>query len=137
MADEPLIGAGLAGGAGRRAGRKGVGAADFRGGAGGGCVQYPGNGGVLGPWVGPGKEAAQAADHASAAALYSQILQHEPEHIEALGGLARALVARGDLDKAAQVLAGVPKESANHAEITAARSALELAEQAQKAMAGS
>ena len=83
------------------------------------------------------KEAAQAADHASAGALNSQILQHEPEHIEALGGLARALVARGDLDKAAQVLAGVPKESANHAEITAARSALELAEQAQKAMAGS
>src|SRR5947207_2516081 len=45
------------------------------------------------------KEAAQAADHASAAALYSQILQHEPEHIEALGGLARALAARKQLVK--------------------------------------
>src|SRR5438046_6329787 len=44
------------------------------------------------------KEAAQAADHASAAALHSQILQHEPDHIAAPGGLARALVARGDLD---------------------------------------
>src|SRR6266851_137919 len=41
------------------------------------------------------KEAVQTGDHASAVALYSQILQHEPEHIEALGGLARALVARG------------------------------------------
>ena len=82
------------------------------------------------------KEAAQTGDHASAAALFSQILQHEPEHTEALGGLARALTARGELDKARQTLARVPKENANHAEITAARSALELAEQAQKAMAG-
>jgi putative thioredoxin len=80
------------------------------------------------------KEAAQAGDHGSAVTLFSQILQHEPEHIEALGGLARALVALGELDKAQQALARVPKESANHAEITAARSALELAEQAQKAM---
>src|SRR5438477_188228 len=82
------------------------------------------------------KEAAQAADHPSAAALYSQILQHEPEHTEALAGLARALTARGELDKAQEVLARVPKESASHAGITAARSALELAEQAQKAIAG-
>jgi putative thioredoxin len=80
------------------------------------------------------KEAVQTGDHASAVALYSQILQHEPEHIEALGGLARALVARGELDQAQQALARVPKESANHADIAAARAALELAEQAQKAM---
>jgi putative thioredoxin len=44
------------------------------------------------------------------------------------------LTARGELDKAQEVLARVPKENANHADITAARSALELAEQAQKAM---
>src|SRR5438552_3757392 len=46
------------------------------------------------------KEAAQTGDHASAAALYSQILQHEPEHTEALAGLARALTARGELEQA-------------------------------------
>ncbi len=80
------------------------------------------------------KEAVQTGDHATAAALYSQILQREPEHIEALGGLARALTTSGEIDKARQALARVPKESANHAEITAARSAIELAEQAQKAM---
>jgi putative thioredoxin len=80
------------------------------------------------------KEAAQTGDHATAAALYSQILQREPEHVEALGGLARALIARGEIDKARQALARVPKEGANHAEITAARAAIELAEQAQKAM---
>jgi putative thioredoxin len=80
------------------------------------------------------KEAAQGGDHASAAALYSQILQQDKENPEALAGLARALIARGDLAKAQQVLAGAPKELEKHAEITAAHSALELAEHAQKAM---
>src|SRR6185312_14014375 len=80
------------------------------------------------------KEHAQGGDHGSAAALYSQILQHEPEHPDAIGGLAKALVARGDLAKARQALDRAPKAIANHAEITAARAALDLAEQAQKAM---
>ena len=50
-------------------------------------------------------------------------------------GLARAMTARGELAKAKQMLDRVPKESAGHAEIAAARAALDLAEQAQKAMA--
>ena len=82
------------------------------------------------------KEAAQGGDHKSAGALYSQILQRDPANVEALAGNARAMIARGDLGKARQALDRVPNESAAHAEITAARVALELAEQAQKAMAG-
>ena len=81
------------------------------------------------------KEALQGGDHASASALYSQILQREPTNIDATAGLARSTIARGELAKARQLLDRVPKESANHAEITAARSSLDLAEQAQKAMA--
>ncbi|MBO0737360.1 MAG: thioredoxin [Alphaproteobacteria bacterium] len=81
------------------------------------------------------KQAQQSGDHASAGALYSQILQREPENVEALAGLARATIAGGELAKAKQLLDRVPKESAKNAEITAARSALDLAEQAQKAMA--
>ena len=81
------------------------------------------------------KEALQTGDHASAGALYSQILQREPANVDALAGLTRATIARGELAKAKQILDRVPKESANHAEIAAARSALDLAEQAQKAMA--
>jgi putative thioredoxin len=80
------------------------------------------------------KEAAQGGDHASAQALYSQILQREPENTDAIAGLARAFIARGDVAKARQALAGVPKELEKHAEIAAAHSALDLAEQAQKAM---
>ncbi len=80
------------------------------------------------------KEATQTGDHASAAAIYSQVLQHEPDNAEAVAGLARAALARGDHAQARQVLDGAPKELATHAEIVAARSALDLAEQAQKAM---
>jgi len=82
------------------------------------------------------KQALQSGDHKTAGALYSQILQHDPANVEALAGNARAMIARGDLAKARQALDRAPKESASHAEITAARAALELAEQAQKAMAG-
>ena len=80
------------------------------------------------------KEAAQAGDHASALGLYSQILESESDNPDALAGLARALIARGELDEARELLDGVTREIAKHAEIAAARSALELAEQAQKAM---
>jgi putative thioredoxin len=80
------------------------------------------------------KEALQTGDHASAGALYSQILQRDPDNIEAVAGLARATTARGEFAKARQLLDRVPKESAGHADIAAARSALDLAEQAQKAM---
>jgi putative thioredoxin len=82
------------------------------------------------------KESLQAGDHASAGAVYSQILQREPANVEARAGLARAMIAKGDLAKARQALDGVAKENAGHAEIAAARTALDLAEQAAKAMAG-
>ena len=79
------------------------------------------------------KEAAQGGDHNTAANLYTQILQHEPDNAEAFGGLVRALVAAGELDGAAEALSQVPPEIAKHAEIAAAQSALELAQQGQKA----
>jgi putative thioredoxin len=81
------------------------------------------------------KQAAEANDHGTASALYSQVLQAEPGNAEAVAGLARATIARGELAKAKQLLDRVPKENAGHAEIAAARAALDLAEQAQKAMA--
>ncbi|HLY44687.1 MAG TPA: thioredoxin [Stellaceae bacterium] len=80
------------------------------------------------------KEAAQAGDHNTAGALYAQVLQREPESAEALAGLARAMIGRGELEQAREVLGQATAEVARHAEIAAAHSALELAEQGQKAM---
>src|SRR3954470_9029438 len=83
------------------------------------------------------KEAAQNGDHGTASAIYSQVIQHDPGNAEALAGLARAMVGRGELDQARQVLDGAPKDVASNPEIAAARSALDLAEQGQKAMGAS
>ncbi|MGH7109865.1 MAG: thioredoxin [Stellaceae bacterium] len=80
------------------------------------------------------KGALQSGDAKNAAALYQQILQRDPAHVEATAGLVRALVARGEFDRARQVLGRIPKENAGHAEIAAARVALDLAEAGKKAM---
>jgi putative thioredoxin len=79
------------------------------------------------------KEAAQGGDHKTAAALYTQILQHEADNAEALAGLARAMIAGGELARAKQALGRATPELAKHADIMAAQAALELAEQAHKA----
>jgi putative thioredoxin len=80
------------------------------------------------------KEAAQSGDHGTASAIYSQVIQHDPGNADALAGLTRAMVGRGELDQARQVLDSVPEDIERNPEIAAARSALDLAEQAQKAM---
>ncbi len=83
------------------------------------------------------KEALQTGDHKTAGAVFQQILQREPGNIEAQAGFARAMIASGDLKKARQTLDRVAKEDASQTEIAAARTALELAEQARTAMASS
>jgi putative thioredoxin len=80
------------------------------------------------------KEALQNADYGSAGGIFSQVLQQEPDNVDALAGLARVLIATGEHAQARDLLSRVPKEHLNHAEIAAAHSALELAEQATKAM---
>jgi putative thioredoxin len=80
------------------------------------------------------KEALQTGDYDSAGGIFSQVLQREPDNVDALAGLARVLIAKQDHVRARDVLSRVPQEHLNHAEIAAAHSALELAEQAQKAM---
>src|SRR2546423_5995452 len=74
---------------------------------------------------------ALAAGHAEdAVALYSEVLRDDPASIPALAGLARAQVATGALDLAKQTLERVPEAKRNDAAVTAARSALDVAEQA-------
>jgi putative thioredoxin len=80
------------------------------------------------------KEALQNGDYDSAGGIFSQVLQREPDNVEALAGLARVLIAKAEHIQARELLSRVPKEHLNHAEVAAAHSALELAEQASKAM---
>jgi putative thioredoxin len=79
------------------------------------------------------KEAAAAGDHARAVNIFTQVLQHDPGNIDAIVGLARAALARKEFAKVKQLLAQVPPDQAAHADVTAVRTALELAESGAKA----
>jgi putative thioredoxin len=68
-----------------------------------------------------------------AGALYSTLLQDDPENPAAWGGLIRVLLAMGQEDQAEDALAQVPAKLADHAEIAGARSALALASEGRKA----
>ena len=79
-----------------------------------------------------GAEALAARDYSGAAALFSGVLQAEPENMPALGGLIRCFVALGELAQARGLLAGLTPEQEKDPAIAGARSALELASQAEK-----
>ena len=77
------------------------------------------------------EEALAAGNPDEAIALYGEVLREEPGSVPALAGLARAQVETGALDQAKETLALVPEAKRNDAAVAAARSALEVAEQAQ------
>jgi putative thioredoxin len=92
---------------------------------------------LIGPVGGDTAELVKAAEEAlksgaaaKAAEMFAHILAEEPENPQALAGLARCHVAAGNLEPARATLALVPKEKANDPAVSAARAALELAEQA-------
>ena len=77
------------------------------------------------------EEALASGNAEEAIALYGEVLREEPGSVPALAGLARAQVETGALDQAKETLGLVPEAKRNDAAVAAARSALEVAEQAQ------
>jgi putative thioredoxin len=75
------------------------------------------------------RESLAAEDFESAAAIFSQVVSHAPDNVDALGGLARALVGMDHLEEAAEILSQVPEDQADNADVAAARAALDLANQ--------
>ncbi|SHH49074.1 thioredoxin family protein [Marivita hallyeonensis] len=65
-----------------------------------------------------------------AAQTFAAILQEDPNHAGAYGGLVRAHIAMGELEQAEAILNGAPAEISGSAEIEAAHAQLELAKQA-------
>lgn len=70
---------------------------------------------------------------ADAAQVFAAVLAEEPENARALGGLARAQIASGNLDQAEALLNNAPAAIAAAAEVEAARAKLALARQAEHA----
>ncbi|MDR3518891.1 MAG: thioredoxin [Azospirillaceae bacterium] len=79
------------------------------------------------------KQALEDQDFEAAQDIYGQILEHEPTHVGAYGGMIRALIGVNDLAAARQLVEQAPKSIADSKEFPAIRSALELAEQGQAA----
>jgi putative thioredoxin len=78
------------------------------------------------------KGALEAGDIGTATAIYGQVLAREPANPGAAAGLARVYLDNGDLEKAKALLTGLPPEAKKDAEVAAALSALDLAEQGAK-----
>jgi putative thioredoxin len=79
------------------------------------------------------KEAMAAGDVDTAGNLYAQIVEADPTNVVALAGIVRVHLAGKDLESAREALAMIPADQANHADVVAVRSAVELAEQGEKA----
>ena len=65
-----------------------------------------------------------------AADTFSAVIAEEPDNIEAIAGLARCHIAKGDFAQAEQSLADVPQEKQSAESIVAAKAALALAKSA-------
>ncbi|NBC96918.1 MAG: thioredoxin [Deinococcus-Thermus bacterium] len=99
------------------------------------------SGGQAGGEQGGGLEEAVAAAEemlgqgaaVEAAQTFAAILGEDQENAAALGGLARAHLALGEIDKAEGILTTAPESVFNAPELEAARAQVELARQAEKA----
>jgi putative thioredoxin len=88
-------------------------------------------GGVAQDLLKEAEEKLAAGNAVEAVELFTEVLAEEPGNVPALAGVARAYVLTGALEQAKQTLALVPEAKRNDAAVVAARSALEVAEQAQ------
>ncbi len=77
--------------------------------------------------------ALEAGDVNAAAQIFGQILQDEPENLDALAGLAKCYVKTGDRERAEQTLALAPPDKADSPSIAAVRSAFDLARKSDEA----
>jgi len=90
-----------------------------------------GKGNGLDEALAQGEEMLDKGAAADAAQVFAAVLAEDAANARALGGLARAELAVGDIARARQTLEMAPPEIANDPAIIAARSAIELAEQTQ------
>ncbi len=86
--------------------------------------------------VSPADEAVEAAQQALdngdaklAAELFQRALAHDARHPKALAGLIRARLRRGDVSAARQLAKGLPADLVKNADVAAALTAIDLAEE--------
>jgi putative thioredoxin len=75
----------------------------------------------------------EGGDAASALEVYQSVMAEDPTNAPARAGAMRALMALKRADDAKKILATLPPDMVNHAEIVAVRAAIDLADQAGRA----
>jgi putative thioredoxin len=84
----------------------------------------------IAPLIAMGEEMLAGGEHDRALSVFSQIAEMVPDNVEVVSGLARALVALGQLDEAEAVIAALPDDVAKNGAIDQARAAIALARDA-------
>ena len=77
--------------------------------------------------VAMGEQILAEGDGPRAVSIFRQIRDMAPDHPEVIGGLARALIAAGEIAEARELLDGVPDDLAKNPEVARAKAALEVA----------
>ena len=83
----------------------------------------------LGEMLAMARESLELGDLGGAAQAYAQVLQHDPENVKALGGLARVYLLGGQTDRAQEILDMAPPD-AKDPDLDSVRAALALAAEA-------
>jgi len=81
----------------------------------------------IAPLIAMGEQMLAEGDAPRAVSMFRQVRDMAPDNAEALGGLARALIAAGEMDEARALLDGLGDELAARPPIARARAALEVA----------
>jgi putative thioredoxin len=76
------------------------------------------------------RQAMEGGDFEGALAMYRQILERDQGNAKAIGGYLRALIGNGQTGEAAQILAQLPDEFLKEPDIAAAKTKLELTQEA-------
>jgi putative thioredoxin len=79
------------------------------------------------PLIAMGEQVLADGDGPRAVSIFRQIRDMAPDNDEAIGGLARSLIAAGDIEEAKQILDEIPADLADRPEIRRARAVLEVA----------
>ncbi|PQA88345.1 thioredoxin family protein [Hyphococcus luteus] len=79
-------------------------------------------------YLAAGDAAFEAGDMATAAQLYAQAAQADPQNVAAIAGLARCHLALGDKEKARETFSMIPEDKQNEPAVASLKAALELAE---------
>ncbi len=79
------------------------------------------------PLIAMGEEVLATADAPRARSIFAQIREMDPANPLVLGGLARAMIAAGEIDEARGLLDTLDVDVAKHAAIARARAALDVA----------